>query len=363
MLIASLALAACSSDDESGGGDDGGGTIESLLDEIPASANTEPANIMIVAGDVDRAAEAAGVTPYDADTTTDEMLDTITLLTGISRNDEPAKVHIVLPEAVSPNYLNLNDEIHDELGWSIVDVNTFIEIQNPPNQFTVMRADVTADEIDDAAGEAEDGIWSLGGEDLEVDPANRTAARELGESLRMALDDDLLAVSRTTPPVRDWLDDDGETLADDEALVSIAQALDAADVYSSMIMVNDFSIVAALGSRGNPEQIEKFMTGTTLIEPFDALGAGLSVVDDEAVGMLVYHYPTEDAAESAVDSIRAVFEEGSSLVSNRAISDLFELSDVQADGDVVVASFGFGDALPGSIWSMVYTRDLPTAHG
>ena len=363
LVLTAVALASCTGNDGEDDGNRGGGSIESLLGEIPAAANTEPANLTIVAGNLDRAAELAGVTPFEADTTTDEMLENITLLTGIPRDGKPAIVSMLLPDAVAPRSLSENDEIRDELGWSIVNVNSFIELQSLPYRFAVLRADVAADDIDDAVGASENGIWSLGGADLEQNLRDITPARRLGDSLRMALDDDLLAVSRTTPPIREWLDGADETLADDEALSSIAKALDEADVYSAMLVVGDFSIVAALGGRGSLEQLEQILADSALINPFDALGAGLSVVDDEPLGTFVYRFGSEADAKAAVESVRAVFEDGTSFVSNQPLSDMFEVRSVEANGDVVVATSSFRDARPGVVWQMINARDLPTAHG
>lgn len=357
LLIGATLLAACGSDDASDTTE--GAWIAPMLAEIPSSANADPTSVMIVAGDLNRATDAAGLARPDADANTDEFLDWLRPVTGIPLDDAPATVSMLLPEAASPTRLAANDAIRDELGWSLAEVDTFIELNEAPNRFTAIRGDVTAADLDGAIGEADDGIWHLGGDDLSVDVTAISEARPLGESLRMAFEDDVLVVSRTTPDVRGWLDDE-PSMADREELAVIAGALDAAEVYSAMMMVHDSSPLAALGVSATPEQLEEFLGDTQLIDPFVAFGAGLSVVDDEPTGTIVYAFATDDAAADAVDTIDDVLTDGASIMSRRPLNEMFEVREVRADGSVVVATIAFRDANPGLLWDMIYGRDLPT---
>ena len=367
-LSVSLALftASCGSDEDGDGGSTDEFSIESLLDEVPASVATGSSSVRIVAGDLDLATEAGGGQrpSADDDVSVDELIDWIGPLTGVSRDDSPSPVHLLLPDAVSPQRLAENDAITDELGWSVVDVGSFIELQNPPQAFALLETDVEDEQLTAAAGEPDDGIWRLGGEDLEIDVAGSTPARPLGNSLRMAVDDGLLAVSRTTPPVTEWLDDEGDTIGDDEALASIAAALDDAGVYSATLLVTDFSIAGALGGRATPDQIAAIVEDADLIAPFDAIGVGLGIDDDGSpVATFVHHHANDDDAASNVDNIRTVFEDGVSFVNNRPLRELFDLRDVRADGPLVVTTVGFADDVPpGIVWQMLDNRDIVTAH-
>jgi hypothetical protein len=100
-----------------------------------------------------------------------------------------------------------------------------------------------------------------------------------------------------------------------------------------------------------------------LIDPFSAFGAGLSVVDGEPVGTLVYAYGDDGAAEDAVATVEDVLTNGTSIAARRPLSDLFDVREVRADDGVVVATVSFRESNPGIVWNMIYQRDLPTISG
>lgn len=366
LVVSALAIAAC----DSGDGDDGskkGYSIRGLLAEIPVAAfDDESGQLQIVTGDLDLATEEAGLErpAADSDPGSDELLDEWLLpLTGVPRDGFEDKMGTLLPTAASPDRLDDNGEIAEEFGWSLLDVHSFLELQNPPETFTVLAADVTAEDLTDAIGDADDDIWRLGGDDFQTNLDEISAARPLGQSVRMALRDGLLAVSRSTPPVEDWLADDGDTLADDEALAAVAGALDDAGVYTAMLVEADLSFETSYGSLP-AEQLAQLRAEGDLIQPFDALGVGLAVDDDDkAVATFVYHHADADTAEANAEIVENVFSAGTSFVSRRPLKEMFEVQDVKVDGDVVVATLGFRDARPAIVFQMILTRDAPTTHG
>src|SRR5690606_3235163 len=142
-----------------------------------------------------------------------------------------------------------------------------------PESFTVVAGDVGADDLDDHVGEAVDGIWTAGeGDDFTISPDDRTPVRPLGTPLHMAVaPDSLLGISPSTPMVQAWLAGDG-SMADDAAMLAVAERLDAAGVHSAILFGPD--------------------DDTT----YDALGAGWSHVDGEPVGRLVLHFADGAAA-------------------------------------------------------------------
>lgn len=361
LFISAFALTACGSD--GGGGEADDASIEAMLAELPESANDGSSDIMITYGDLDAAAAASERPRPDRDADTDELVDWVIPVSGVYRDDGHPLVHALLPEAAAPSFIVENDAIREELGWSIAGVDTFIELSNLPKRFTVIRGSATAKDLDRAIGKSDDGIWSLGGDDLEQNLADRTAARSLGESMRMAFDDGLLVVSRTTPPVSEWLDGPDSTMADDDNLVAIAKALDNADVYSAMLVEHNFTLLAALGASATPEQAKALVENTTTIDKFQALGVGLSSVDGEPTGTFAYAYRSDKAAADAVDSITEVFEQGESIVDQQPLSELFRLRDITATGNVVVVTVEFDDSRPSIMWQSVYRRDLVAVHG
>lgn len=367
LALAGLAVGSCDSGSPGSGGSNSGHSIEGLLGEVPASAFDGSGPLQIVTGDLDLATEAAGLKRPAADSNpgqADLLNEWLLPLTGVNRDGSGDKMATLLPTAASPDHLADNSEIADEFGWSIVDVHSFLELQNPPETFTVLAADVTAKDLTDAIGDADHDIWRLGGDDFQTNLDQISAARPIGESVRMALHHGLLGVSRSTPPVEDWLAGDGNTLADDRALAAVAKALDDAGVYSAMLVESDFSTGGSLGSVATSEQLAEVSDGTDQIQPFDALGVGLGVDDaGNAVATFVYHHADADSAKANADIIENVFSNGVSLVTRRPLSELFAVQDVKVDGPVVVATIGFKDARPSVVWQMIQTRDAPTIHG
>jgi hypothetical protein len=331
-----------------------GMSVGRLLDEIPASLRPPDGELMLIAGDLDLATELVGVERPAADDPgdLDALLEWLNPVQGVL--DETPVAGALLPEAIVPRNLQRNDEIAAEFGWSVFDLHSFIELQHPPTSFAVLDVGVTADELTSTIGAPVDGIWRLGGdEDSKQDLKNTTAGRPLGDTLRFALDDDgLLGVSKVTPPVEAWLAGSGDTLAGDAKIASVAAVLDAAGVYSAMII-------------DDQNHVDLEQSNPTLLPVFDLLGVGLSMVDGEAIGTFVYHYPSADDATAAVDTTRAVFTEGVSVRTARPLNTLIEVVDIVTTGEnvVVTVTFPEGESRPVNIWSMVYARDLPTVHG
>ncbi len=328
-----------------------GRSLVELLGEIPGSLRPPVGELLLVAGDLEAASALVGAQrPSSGDL--DELFAWLGPLQGVVVDDAVAAA--LLPEAVVPRNLQRNDEIAAELGWSVVDVRSFIELQRPPELFAVLDVDVTVDELTAAAGAPVEGIWRLGGEtDGDQDLRNATAARPLGDTLRFAMaDHGLLAVSKATPPVEEWLARPDRTLADDAPIAGVATVLDQAGVYSAMIV--DAQRHVTTGGTDPP----------LLLPAFDLLGVGVSVVEDAAVGTFVYHYPSDDDADAAVAPTRRLFDEGLSVRGGRPLTTLVEVVDVIASGEHVIVTVTFPPgARPAGLWMMVQARDLPTVHG
>jgi hypothetical protein len=333
-------------------------SVTSMLAELPASTRpAEDGTLFVTMSDLDAASELSGVgrPPADAPGDVDAVFGWLGPLTGFTTDPNAVlDVAVQLPDVVRFENLASNEEIAAEFGWSVLDVRSYAEVLDPPRSFTVLDAAVTADDLDAAIEDQRDGIWRLGGEDGSIDLPGRTAGRPLGESLRFALRDGLLGVSRSTPPVQEWLSGPGETFADDEALMTVGSALDAADVYAAMIA----DAPAAGLTEGEPPQATE-----APIAPYDILGVGASVVDGDATGVFVYHHATADAAAANEAAIRNAFEEGLSVRSGQPISELISLDEVVVDGPVVVATVTVLERSPRVLWEMVAERDVTVAFG
>lgn len=332
VLVAGALIASGCSDD--GGADGGGGSstkdasITAYLRRLPESLR-DGESFSVVYGDLDRAADLADSRRPDGDDI-EEFVDWLLPLTGVPRDDMTDQVFVSLPNATNPSRLLQAEEFRDELGWSVVDVHSFIEYQVPPNVFAVLSGDFDDERIAAAVGDPDGQVWKVGDEDFGTDLADISAARPLGESLRMALDGGQLAVARSTSPVEEWLANDGGTFADDDDLHAVASALDDAGAYSAMLFVSD--------------------DGATV-------GIGLSVDKGSAFATFVYALADDEAATAGVERITNLIEEGSSALSNQLWSDAFSIDSVEAKNNLVVATLRLEDFMPRSVFQIAFARD------
>lgn len=352
-----VGVAACGGDDSSSSS--GGYSVADGLEQLPESTLED--GYLIQTADLDRASELAGLARPDPDADADDLADWAIQITGFRGDgDDVAIVAAVLPQAANPQQLYDVDDFRDEAGWSIAEVDSYIEVNLPPDRFTVLEGEFDTDALDDALGDADDGIWSLGdGDDYDIDITERSPARPLGETLRIAEQDGHLAVSKSTDQIEDWLEGDGDTAADDDDLRAVGEALDDQDVYSAMILDGEDLTVGGPGL--TPEQLDEI--DDLALDEFEALGVGLTMEDDEPRAVFVYQYDDEAAAEDAAEQLEDIFEDGTSLRTATPISDYFTDVEITVDGSTVTAVAEFARDSPAArIWNFAFSRDLITAH-
>lgn len=359
-----LVAAGCGDDSSNQGADDG--SLLGLLGEVPASAVDGAEAVEIIFGDLEAATAGAGLErPDPADATA--VRDWSAVITGVMSPVEPEFRFVIPGDSLTPTSWVRLDEMRAELGWTVGDLDQFVDVAALPSRFMVATVrEGVEDSIGDAIGDADDGIWFLGGEDFAVDVAGSTAARPIGESLRIAAGDGLLAVSRSTPPLAEWIDGPEESLADDEGLAAVAGALDDAGAYTAMILDGtDHSIAGALGATAGPERTAAILDelGDGLPEPFGTVGYGLST-DDDAVttATIVYRFASEEAATDGAERIGALITDGTSFVTRAPVSERLTLIDATADGQLVIVTVGFVDTAPHALLGMLLQRDLPFVH-
>ncbi|MBA2416628.1 MAG: hypothetical protein H0V64_12230 [Geodermatophilaceae bacterium] len=362
LTFACLAASACdsysggNSGGNSGGdsgGDSGGGgveagsglrsgdgySVEAALAELPASVGTD--GLLIQTADLAAATELSGLerpTGFGID----ELSGWILPLTGVEAEDQPvAPVFVPLAEVFNRQQIARIEEFDEELGWSLVDVDAFVEQSTPPKRFAVLSGEFDDDMLSPDLTQVSDDVASAGdGEDFAPTFADVSAARPLGVPLRMSQDGGRIAASPSTSFVKEWVAGAADTLADDDSLALVASALDNADV------------VAAVLSNGGLEP-------TT--DSFDTVGIGWAVDGDGAAAVtVVYHFEEGDAAAAGVGMFESLYTEGVSLVTGTAISERLTLEEVGADGPVVVVSLSLpAESEPGIVFEMLLQRDLP----
>lgn len=358
LLAAPLLLATACSDDDSGGsgGAFGSGSsfsVESALAELPSRFDTDGLTIQV--GDLAAASEVVEAErPTSADD--DRLIPWSMELTAYGEGSR--SVFVPIAEQLGHQYLARNVEIDEELGWSIVDVDAFVEALIPPHAMLVAVGEgidptrVRAAEV----VEVGDGVVTAGeGEDLHTHLDAITAARPLGRPLRMAPQDGRIAVGRVLADIERWADDEpDDTLADIEAYRGLAEHLDGADPYAAVIHrmsgASDPRTEMALESTDTPR----------LTAGYDLVGLAWSSVDGEPVITIVHRWTGESAAAEQADLLRRIFEDGRSVQSGHQLSDLVTVDDVAAEGQFTITTLSLVDDTPAiAPYQMLMSRDLP----
>ncbi len=303
-----------------------------LLAQLPA-VERDDSQLWIAFGNVSMATELAGA---ERPTDPGDIAGAGAWTSQLSgRDSEIAVPFPTTGQSRSPEDL---EAIDDELGFSLLDVDVFIELQTPPSTFLAFTGVTDADTVTASLGDADDGVFSVGdGDDFEIDPEKRSPARPIGVPLRLGAQDGLIGVSPSTPLMRSWLGGDGETLADDAAMVAVAERLDAAGPYGAYLVATN-----GLSSSTNP---------------YDTVGVALAVEDGDALGVIVYHYANDDDAADAVTTIEDLLG-GTSSATAQPWSEVFSSWEIEATEDIVEFRLRFvDDKLTSVLWSALFAND------
>ncbi len=353
------------------GGDDGGGSgglatgddysIEAALAELPARDDDADGGLMISTADLAAASELAGVErPQTLDA--DAVIEWLGPLTGPTSGAEtPAPVFVPMADMFNLPYLSKVDEFAAELGWSVFDVEAFVEESRPPYRVAVVAGDFDESPLADDLEDLGDGVLSAGtGADHSSDLSAITAARPLGTPVRLAYEDGLVAASSATPAIEAWLAGPATSRADDERLTSIAAVLDDADAVAAVLVVEPS--FAAGGGELSPDAGDELVP-LLPSDPFDAVGIGWSVDDDQsAIVTLAYHFASDDAATASLTAFEAQYE-GTSLVTGAALSELVTVRSTDTAGPVAIVTLEVAeDRTPAVVFEMLLRRDLPFIH-
>lgn len=309
---------------------DGGGSSASLHDylgQLPAPA--DPGDVVLVNyADLARATEIGGLTRPDDPGDVDGLRDWLQGITGQVATDGHA-VAVVPPTAAEIIQAAGDPQAFvDDVGWSIVQVDSYAERDTAPERVTVLDGRFDGDRLAGALDDAGDGVWVAGDPDRQVDPDGTTPARPIGQPLWLTLDGHRLRVTGTEDDVAP----EGDTLADDAALSALAGALDDHEVYTAML--------TAGGSLGGGDIVRDVLDGdVTISDPTcqGLTGAAVGVADDgEPLIVLALTQPDGDADHNA-EAVSDALEDGDA-VTGRPWSDLVTVESVDVEDGVVVAT-------------------------
>lgn len=361
--VLGILLAGCSGGDPAPGPggadpDTGGGEqtrLAARLATLPESVLSEADQVIQVGvADLDRAAALAGISRPASSTDPAVIQQYVNALSGVSADGPP--VSTLFPEVAQVQRVNQVAEFAAELGWSVADVSWFAEYQVPPHTFTAIGGPQES-RLTDALGErSEDQIWRIGGEDYQTNLVEASAARPLGQALRLALAGDHLVMAQSTPPVAAALTG-GPTLADHPTLSALVAAMDSEDAYSALLIAGTPGTFQRRPSTPSAQQDTQWLP-----RPFTGAAAGSAQVDGTPYGLFAYVHQTAADAEANAEALRRLLTEGASANTGVPWEERFEVADIRVDGTVVIARLTLGDSPPITPYTVLTQQDNLTSH-
>lgn len=367
------------------GGDDGGGlgtgddySVSGALTELPASLDS--GGFRISTADLNAASDAAGVERPDDPDDVDAVAQWLMPMTGGAVDDPSDQVAYVPLETTTgvfvPRNLHGMKEFREELGWSFADADSYVDYSMPPTQLSVISGSFDDETLNADLIELEGGVVTNSDDEDEAQSREdgRMDVDSFGRPVRMAQDGDRIVSSPQTPSVEEWVAGPEETLADDEDLLAVAEALDDAEVFSAYLsrpeagfssapLLRELTEERDVDMDEPSEQLPDEQLESLPPSPFDTVGIGWGVDDEGAVITIAYQHGSDDAASANAEALEDVLTNGVSFQTARPLVDLYDLVDVETDGTVVVVTLHLGpDGLPSHIMHALQAGDVPFVH-
>lgn len=366
---------ACSDEGDSGRGSDVGlRSLSAALEVLPESGEEVET---VLWGDLVTAAELTGFDRPDDPSDEEAVADYLVRVTAGRTDSGPREPVLVVPPDVAGVERSAGlDAFAEELGWSILDVDRFVERRTPLDVVTVLEGSFDEGRFDQAMGEPSEGMWVAGdpdAEDFEQDLDGATAARPLGVSLWHGLAGDLLSVAPargTAAAARDAAAGDSRepALADDEALAGLAEGLDAQDPYAALLVRPGLDLAANVPAGAQPAGSS---CDHALPEATTAVATGIAADAGRLpVYLVALAHETAAAADANGNALERIVADGVRAASNQPWSELVTVEgvDVSDDGLVVVARLRPIEPSPGNLgpptlwYDLIIQRDALVAH-
>lgn len=278
---------------------------------------------------------------------------------GGSARDELAR--LTLDAGLTPSDLvqtvgRDGDALREELGIPVIDIEREVTAGAPPDTILVLEGGVDRDAIDEAT--ADDRTWSdlrrerrASGQEYyawdgeQLHPDRITPVRGLGRGGRLAVDPPVAVWTNTDAAMKASLTasaGDTKSLAENADVRAVVGALEDADAYGMALT----DVPPSPGAdTGGPQP---------LLEP-ELVAVGAAARDGDPQVIVVLQQASAADAEENATRLRAIAEQGASIVARRPWSELLSIDDITTDGDLVVATFGTEST---RLWyQAVLTRD------
>lgn len=331
-MIGTAALAGCTGSDSDGTPDKASApsstpfSVEAALRELPLVEPAGDQPLHVFASDFALAAELGDLPKPD------DKQSTAAWVQGLNG----PKVSITGGEGLGIPRLQTG-AMRKVLGFDARDITKATSVESLPDALTVVHLTDGVRATDVSAT----GAGKIG----DIDPAAIGDA-PFPQIFGVARRGDEVAVAKTQRPLDAWKEGGRSTLADDTALLDVAQALDAHRIYD-VVLSDRPATVPWFG-----EQMHDEMPAT--MPAFDAVGVAQAVEDSEAVEYIAYRVKDVAGAE---ERIRTVWEDGFS-VNAEWFQELLDVEDVSTEGNVVTVKIVPED-YAGTAAEMLMRGDTP----
>ncbi|MFS3129818.1 hypothetical protein ACLM5J_15560 [Nocardioides sp. Bht2] len=340
ILILLTPLSACSDDDEPDHAAQW--SVAGELRELPRSV--AESGLWVVTADLDGALRTAKLTR------TGDDLQWLAAVGGMPVDGKVTPIFVPIGSGFNVEYAASGD-FAAQAGWSLQDVDSFVEGGRPPSVLTVARGDFDKDTLNKDLVEVGDGIVSNStAPDGQTDLKNTNGFSPLGQPIRLSEEGGRIALSSSTPLVQAWREQT-ETLAEDERAVALARALDDEEVLSAVL--SQPVGLAGLGGKqlspGTPGPIQ---------QAFDGVGIGWGTDDGVAEIHVVYHFAGPGEAEAAAEPLATLWREGVSVRDGRPFAERVAVDDVEVEDGVVRIELGLqADSAPQVVYQMLLSGE------
>ncbi|MGH3505292.1 MAG: hypothetical protein ACRDQA_31025 [Nocardioidaceae bacterium] len=248
------------------------------------------------------------------------------------------------------------DQMQTVAGYDPVHLDSDVTAGAPPHQFVAATGDFDTGAITKAlsktVGEAattrkvDDTQVVSWLEDNAMEPGLHDPIQQAGMSGRVAVTDGEIAYARSDADIKAMIvaaSGDRQSLADVNSLVSAADALDDAGVYSAMLGTSRYGgVAAALGDKPeSPEKMQKHMRrlAASALQPYQAFGIGEAKPDGTPTMIVVLVMGDHEGARANATKLREKVRKGSSLVAQKPWAKLLSNPRIEVHDKVVTAKF------------------------
>lgn len=344
-VLSLVALAGC-------GGGEGPGADDFSVRDLTAVLPAPEGGAQVLVVDVDGLDEARGLTrPTEAG---QEAADWVLASVGAFDAERQQGIYSQIPGS----FAEVGPDEATPLGWGLWDLASFAELQGGQPLTAGVYVGTDGPLPTEGTSELADGVRTLGeGEDLFSSIEDRGPLRPIGQPVRVATSDDAALLTSSTPAAEAFAaGEGGSTLADRDALMRVADRLDAEGAVSAYLSDQTVDPLANLSGMapGDIEEVAAQLEDSVIAQPIQAVGLGWVPEDDGARTLAVYDFATADLAAEAAPELERVWAQAPSVQTGEPLSARYTVSSASvAESTVTLELVPAGDTAPTTLVAML----------